>query len=531
MTVPSEKAARYDRQLRLWGDHGQAALESAHICLINASATGCEIVKNLVLPGIGAFTVLDKKRVTLEDLGSNFFVAAEDVGSPRGKCAMHLLQELNCEVKGSFVDDDFVTAVSTTPDFFTRFTLVVATELPESDLLKLADLLWKASIPLVVARSYGLLGYIRIALPGHEVIESHPDNYHQDLRLDCPFPQLVQYMDSINLDGMDNTKHLNVPYLVILYKFLQKWRQSNGGEIPKNYREKKEFKKFLKTGIRKNDEGFPLDEENFDEAEQNVNSIILPTQIPSAVKAILDDPACTYVTPDSSNFWLLARAVREFVAAEGDGSLPLRGSIPDMTSSSDMYVELSKVYQAKAKEDMEAVAGHLSQLLESIGRPNSSVPEAKIRRFCRNSAFLRVLRYNSIAKELEVPNLEELRMHLDNPDSELVYYVLLRAGDQFYGLYNSFPGQKESDFESDVAKLKSIVVSLFQRWGLSSHSIRDEHTAEFCRYSGAELHSVAAFVGGIASQEVIKIVTRQFVPLNNTFLYSGATSTSLSVAL
>ena len=37
--------------VRLWGDHGQEALEGAKICLINASATGTEILKNLILPG------------------------------------------------------------------------------------------------------------------------------------------------------------------------------------------------------------------------------------------------------------------------------------------------------------------------------------------------------------------------------------------------------------------------------------------------------------------------------------------------
>jgi len=37
---------------RLWGDHGQEALEGAKICLINASATGTEILKNLILPGM-----------------------------------------------------------------------------------------------------------------------------------------------------------------------------------------------------------------------------------------------------------------------------------------------------------------------------------------------------------------------------------------------------------------------------------------------------------------------------------------------
>ncbi|GCC42300.1 hypothetical protein chiPu_0026397, partial [Chiloscyllium punctatum] len=55
---------------RLWGDHGQEALEAAHVCLINASATGTEILKNLVLPGIGSFTIVDGSTVAGEDVGN-----------------------------------------------------------------------------------------------------------------------------------------------------------------------------------------------------------------------------------------------------------------------------------------------------------------------------------------------------------------------------------------------------------------------------------------------------------------------------
>jgi hypothetical protein len=42
---------RYDRQLRLWGDHGQLALERSRVCVIHATATATEILKSLVLPG------------------------------------------------------------------------------------------------------------------------------------------------------------------------------------------------------------------------------------------------------------------------------------------------------------------------------------------------------------------------------------------------------------------------------------------------------------------------------------------------
>ena len=57
---------------RLWGDHGQASLETAHVCLINATGLGTEILKSLVLPGIGAFTIVDGKKITPEDLGPKY---------------------------------------------------------------------------------------------------------------------------------------------------------------------------------------------------------------------------------------------------------------------------------------------------------------------------------------------------------------------------------------------------------------------------------------------------------------------------
>lgn len=41
------------------------------------------------------------------------------------------------------------------------------------------------------------------------VIESHPDNAHEDLRLDRPFPALVKYCDSLNMDTMNKKVRVN----------------------------------------------------------------------------------------------------------------------------------------------------------------------------------------------------------------------------------------------------------------------------------------------------------------------------------
>ena len=89
------KRRRYDRQLRLWGAHGQEAMEECSVCLLNGSAVGTESLKNLVLPGIGSFTVVDGHTVGLADLGSNFFLDEASLGKPRAECVTCSCDEHN----------------------------------------------------------------------------------------------------------------------------------------------------------------------------------------------------------------------------------------------------------------------------------------------------------------------------------------------------------------------------------------------------------------------------------------------------
>lgn len=99
---PTSKEKKYDRQLRLWAASGQAALEQAHILLINngPGVAGVETLKNLVLPGVGTFTILDSALVSEADLGVNFFLDDTCLGGFRGEHTCKLLQELNPDVRG-----------------------------------------------------------------------------------------------------------------------------------------------------------------------------------------------------------------------------------------------------------------------------------------------------------------------------------------------------------------------------------------------------------------------------------------------
>ena len=114
LVAPSAKERKYDRQLRLWAASGQQALEEAQVLLVNSDGpwgkgsnggtgvVGVEALKNLVLPGIGGFSVVDPATVEEPDLGVNFFLEQESLGKSRAKETCRLLKELNPDVKGHY---------------------------------------------------------------------------------------------------------------------------------------------------------------------------------------------------------------------------------------------------------------------------------------------------------------------------------------------------------------------------------------------------------------------------------------------
>lgn len=87
---------------------------------------------------------------------------AESVGQSRGWVARNLLLEMNNEVRGDFVDETPEAILSSKPEFLKSFSLVIATEVSEKTLVSLSRFLWEANIPLMVVRSYGFIGYIRM---------------------------------------------------------------------------------------------------------------------------------------------------------------------------------------------------------------------------------------------------------------------------------------------------------------------------------------------------------------------------------
>lgn len=136
---------------------------------------------------------------------------------------------------------------------------------------------------------------MRIQVKEHTIIETHPDNETPDLRLDRPFDSLKKHLDSLILDQMSFKDHCHVPYLVILYKYLEKWILEHG-TFPKTYKDKQLLKDMIKGGMRRDENDSSNSEENFEEAIKAVNTSIRSSDILDNVKNILNDDCCINLT-------------------------------------------------------------------------------------------------------------------------------------------------------------------------------------------------------------------------------------------
>ncbi|KAL2920288.1 hypothetical protein HK105_200361 [Polyrhizophydium stewartii] len=511
---------KYDRQLRLWHAHGQQRRHLARICLVNAAAVGAEAVKNLASAlspsSPPPFTVVDDALVSGAHAGRNFFLDRSSIGKPRAEALAALLAELNDEVSGSAVVRSPADIIASSPDFFRQFSLVIATELPENDLRALARICWDADVALVVARAYGFTGYARIVRREHTIIEAHRGPI-SDFRFDCPFPALASHVASIDHTALDSMASSHLPFVVILIKALAQWRASHNGALPANRNEQAEFKQLVSSFKHPQS----VDDENIVEAVANAYRAYTPTKIPADVAAILADPAADSLSPETPDFWLLVAALKRFVAHEGNGLLPVAGSLPDMKSDTDSFVKLQQIYRAKAREDTALVRAHLDHILVAVGRSTDSISDELVDRFCKNSSALAVIRYRSLEDEYTANRGAQYA-----GDDHSNFYWMLRAADRFRTLHGRLPGTDAALLVEDADKVAAVVADLRSENGLPSTVVPDSHITELVRAGGCELHNIAAIMGGIVSQEVIKLLTHQYVPANHTVVFNGVPSSS-----
>ncbi|EGV65810.1 E1 ubiquitin-activating protein aos1 [Yamadazyma tenuis] len=157
-----DEIALYDRQIRLWGIATQLRLRSARLLLINLGSVGMEAVKNLVLGGVNSIELMDNSTIKSEDYGAQFFLPKDDskIGELKLPNVVDSIKELNDRVEININTKSFDTVIQGDPSYFKKFDLIIATEIQKPDTFKLNELTRELNLPLYIAGTHGMFGYI-----------------------------------------------------------------------------------------------------------------------------------------------------------------------------------------------------------------------------------------------------------------------------------------------------------------------------------------------------------------------------------
>ncbi|KAK7039482.1 NEDD8-activating enzyme E1 regulatory subunit [Favolaschia claudopus] len=492
--APDSKTRRYDRQLRLWAASGQSALENSRLLVISASATSTSVLKNLVLPGIGHFTILDPATVTPRDAGNNFFLEGQSsIGKSRAEEAVRLLAELNEGVEGKADTSSLEQILDNNPGYFASFTLVIAHNLESKLLERLSTLLWADdTLPILVAvNSAGFLGEFHIQFHEHTIVDSHSETA-PSLRIDKAFPALADYAASLDFKNMDPTDHTHVPYVIILVRALADWKATHDGKSPQTTAEKKQFKEgVLAMKIK-------IDEENFDEAEAQAYRCWTETRVPSEITALFQDPQLSNLSPTSPPFFHLLDALRKFTL-QPPHTLPLTSTLPDMKANTASYIHLQKLYKTRAEEEKATFKSVLAVPID----------DATVDTFVKNAHGLKVLRgkrYGSLntnpaalaSAVASSPKATAIHLAISAlaavSSPQPTVEALTAAAQALLP-----PGSELPEEFSDAVGEVFVLIIL---------------TCLSARSPNADLPNSAAFLGGLVAQEVIKMITKQYVPID-----------------
>ncbi|KAF9778751.1 hypothetical protein BJ322DRAFT_1102092 [Thelephora terrestris] len=246
--ITEDEAALYDRQIRLWGLEAQQRMRNATILVLTIRGLATEVVKNIVLAGVGKLIIADNEEVKEEDLGTGFFFRDEDVGRKRVDAARPRVESLNplvaIEAVSEYSDESLVKLIE-------QVDLVCMTEETRENIVRLNETCRSLGKKFYAGGVYGLLGYIFCDLQEHEFIS--PDRSGKkdakNVKLKSRFTSLREALEwRWNLKAKREAKEIN-PHLIFTLLALWEFQQRHEGELPSQMEQAAELESIQATLI------------------------------------------------------------------------------------------------------------------------------------------------------------------------------------------------------------------------------------------------------------------------------------------
>ncbi len=215
-----------------------------------------------------------------------------------------------------------------------------------------------------------------------------------------------------------------------------------------------------------------------------------------------------------------------------------------MKARSSDYIKLQNIYKAKARHDFADVLQRVRSVEKRLVR-KTVIEEKEVEAFCKGAAFVRLIH----GRRLQIAGdplrwagrAKYIQAGLQDPESLIPVHIAFLAYDRFTDARSRAPGEDSSKHEQDLRIMtdysQAILDGLRKEAPSTEDDIEDAKKTvdkvmrELLRAGRGELHNISALTGGMVAQEVIKVITKQYIPVDNTCIFDGIASRSAVVKL
>lgn len=211
-----------------------------------------------------------------------------------------------------------------------------------------------------------------------------------------------------------------------------------------------------------------------------------------------------------------------------------------MKAKSSDYIQLQNIYKTKARKDLAEVT-EIVRTIEKATQRACAIEEKEIEAFCKGAAFIKLITSQIIRVPDEPGQIDWgsqaklIHQELQDEGSLLPLHISFLAYDRGVEVLKIPPSGFLDESQKDaLASYLSEYTNVFLNQVRNLDGNFDVEPckekfqsiiAELCgRARGAELHNISALTGGMVAQEVIKVITKQYIPIDNTCVFDGILS-------
>lgn len=482
---------RYERQVQMLTDFGQVLLREFLVIVFDLSSLICEVLKNLVLVGVGDIIIFDNKIVDENDIIENFYTDKDMIGMLRSECVKKTFLEMNSEVNIHVITksinyDDVFFDIDQVKSNKSRSIIITSGILKSSILDSLSDQIRGRNCLHCHIEAVGFYGAVYLDSLNHYYYDNETlfvSAY--DLRIKNPFPEIASIYESLEID--DNI-------LSFLYKMkIMFLKERKIEDLIPNKTNLNHFKAFIENYIREN-----VKYKSFYDKLDSSLFIWALSKGPFGYDEYNQELIQRYINiPEYMNnddFWRILSGMKKFYLLHDE--FPHTGEIPDFDCKTETYMKIKKCFEEKHKRDF-------SELMTLI---EGHVDINNVKRFVKNWWKIGYFQSKSIRESIR-------NMSFDNTYGKKCYIPLVFLTLRFI-----------KDKGEEIKTMNINKISEIMRYFVDTHVDDDiiiKMSEQLLLYGDTSFNSLISTISSFASTEIIKVATRKQIPIKSSLYFDG----------